>query len=101
MITHTSTAGRETTHPNETNDCVVVALAHVLGCPYAEAHEIFAEQHAFAYVDGQLLDNLHKSKMRANMTSCWKVSLPEPEVKQDLSQSDISEMWERLDKIKF
>jgi len=184
VITHTSTAGRELSHPNETNDCTVIALAHVLGCPYADAHEICSESgrkprhglcnyqisamlralvkmnritsfetknfehwvdslnqtvevrsrygyvfhrrprrrgttvgqfvrtlpvkgsfyltstgHAFAYVDGKLLDNMYKSKMRALMTSCWEVKLPEAEPKSPITQEQINELWARLDRI--
>jgi hypothetical protein len=189
MITHKSTAGREQTHPNETNDCTVIALANVLGCPYAEAHEIMRKAgrrprkgvqnyvihsmltrlrddkriqefltktfssarpnpstlapnvvrgyhmygrrprrigttvaqfvrtlprtgrfyltcttHAFAYVNGKLLDNNTSAKARALMCSCWEVKLPEakPVVNQpELTQADINAMWERLNKIKF
>lgn len=185
MMTHTSNAGRETTHPNETNDCTVVALAHVLGVPYAEAHKIMADagrrfrrgmknyeikdvliglkqtgrihdfieknfpkgmpeltgqllqtyrfygrypqgtrrtgttvaqalrglpktgrfyltcsHHAFAVVDGKLLDNLQKSKMRALMSTCWEIELAPPSM-PELAQTDINAMWERLNKLKF
>jgi hypothetical protein len=158
MLTHTSDAGRSKTHPFETRDCTVIALAHSTGISYADAHKLCAEagrrprmgitngdiqivldrmkrrgqildvifkpyirmrpafntctpaviqgyrmyarrprqtgstvasalrmlprkgrfyltctSHAFAYVNGQLLDNLGKSKMRALMTSCWEI----------------------------
>jgi len=184
VISHTSDAGRELTHPHETRDCTVVALAHVLGVPYSEAHKIMAAAgrrprkgmthyaieaalntlkqngtiadvigkpftttrpvvlvgsaaiayrmygrrprrtgttvaqalcslprtgrfylacttHAFAYVDGKLLDNLNKSKMRALMSSCWQVipNAPAPAAKSELAQSDINAMWERLNKL--
>jgi hypothetical protein len=187
VISNTSDAGRELTHPHETRDCTVVALAHVLGVPYSEAHKIMAAAgrrprkgmthfaieavlnslkqngvvadiigkpftstrptiitgsavhayrmygrrprrqgttvaqalcslprtgrfylacttHAFAYVDGKLLDNLNKSKMRALMSSCWQI-IPaatvtaKPEVKPELLQADINAMWERLNKL--
>jgi hypothetical protein len=54
--------------------------------------------HAFAYVDGELRDNIEGGKMRARMAKCLEVIKPEP-VKADLTQSEISEMWERLNKI--
>ncbi len=182
MITHTSTAGRELSHPNETNDCTVIALAHVLGCPYAEAHKICADsgrksesgmcnyqiqgalnkliksgrivsadlksftsrrdtfertipvrsrygyifhrrprrtgttvgqfihslpntgrfyltstKHAFAVVDGKLLDNNHRVQTRALMSSCWEIKLPE--AKPVITQDQINELWARLDKL--
>jgi len=186
MITQTSTAGRELSHPNETNDCTVIALAHVLGCQYSEAHKALADvgrrprkgitnyainealnrlllhkrvsyvkytevkttrpsfergilvqsatgwkrpfyrrprrqgttvaqflrslpkigrfyltstSHAFAYVDGKLLDNLNNSKLRALMASCWEVKLPEAKPEPPISQAQINELWARLDRI--
>jgi hypothetical protein len=44
MLTHTSDAGRSKTHPFETRDCSVIALAHSVGISYAEAHTICAQQ---------------------------------------------------------
>jgi len=37
-----SDAGRSKTHPNETNDCAVVAFAHSTGIPYDQAHRLLA-----------------------------------------------------------
>lgn len=56
--------------------------------------------HAFAFVDGELRDNIDGGKMRARMARCLEVIIPEP-AKTELTQSDITEMWERLNKIKL
>ena len=57
--------------------------------------------HAFAYVDGVLRDNIEGGKMRARMARCYEVILPQPveAPKQELAQSDISAMWERLNRL--
>jgi hypothetical protein len=55
--------------------------------------------HAFAYVDGVLYDNIDGGKMRARMKRCFK--LDKLNNSQQLTQADISELWERLNKIKL
>jgi len=39
------------------------------------------------------------SKMRALMTSCWEVKLPEAKPEPPISQAQINELWARLDRI--
>lgn len=50
--------------------------------------------HAFAYVNGQLLDNIMGSRMRARMKYCFEIVLP---VADTMTQADINAMWARLD----
>jgi hypothetical protein len=56
--------------------------------------------HAFAYVNGELRDNIEGGKMRARMARCVEVITEKPvETKTELAQTDINAMWERLNKI--
>lgn len=58
--------------------------------------------HAFAYVNGELRDNIEGGKMRARMARCVEVITEKPvEAKTELAQTDINAMWERLNKIKL
>lgn len=67
--------------------------------------------HAFAVVDGVVLDNLYRPKMRATMYMAYEI-IPKaqqpvmqpsaPATKApEMTQADINAMWERLSKIKF
>lgn len=69
--------------------------------PRTERFLICAAGHAFAYVDGEIRDNLSRSLMRGRVWVSVAVKLPEPKAqpKADLSQADISAMWERLKRI--
>lgn len=55
---------------------------------------IAAGHHAVAYIDGKLYDNLVFSKLKARVTKVYKITLKSP-----LSQSQINELWARLDKL--
>ena len=180
MLSQQNDAGRTLSHPNETNDCTVVALANAAGISYAKAHElaawvgrrnrcgmkkdaikrmlrnldinglgtikeVFVEAplhvsrrlggfsfrtrtrrvgisvasflytlpkkgrfylgcttHAFAYVNGTVVDNLPRPKSRAIMLFAYEiiptVKVEQPSVPQ-ISQEQINELWERLNKL--
>ena len=53
--------------------------------------------HAFAYVNGVLMDNIDGGKMRARMARCVEVKLAE-NVKT-ITNQDMKELWARLDKL--
>lgn len=177
MLSQQSSALRELTHPEETNDCTVVALAHSAGISYEDAHE-FARQagrkprhgmkpdavktmlrnvdiggvattrqmivpqptrpnqfngyfyhrtrlrgvsvtsfirtlpkrgrfylactsHAFAYVDGVVIDNLRRPRSRATMYLAYEIipNVAKEEPKLVITQSQINELWDRLNKL--
>jgi hypothetical protein len=191
MISQQNDAGRNLSHPNETNDCTVVALANAAGISYGKAHELAAQfgrrnrhgmkkdaikrmlcnldisglattrqlpvtepvhvsrkvggyfsyrtrgrrvgtsvasflhtlpkygrfyigstSHAFAYVDGVVVDNLQRPKSRAIMLFCYEI-IPAVKVEEEkpvnanpclqpapqISQEQINELWERLNKL--
>lgn len=72
-----------------------------------------SSHHAFAYIDGVIYDNRHKATARGRMAFCAEITplgtpepLPKaprkyeyPMPKPELAQSDISQMWERLNKL--
>lgn len=178
MLSQQSSALRELTHPEETNDCTVVALANAAGISYQDAHT-FARQagrkprhgmkpdavksmlrsldisgvattrqmivpqptrfvlqgyarryssrrqgvsvtsfirtlpkrgrfylactsHAFAYIDGVVIDNLQRPRSRATMYLAYEI-IPsvkaEAEPKLVITQSQINELWDRLNKL--
>jgi len=60
--------------------------------------------HAFAVVDGVVMDNLYNPKMRATMHIAYEItptSHTTPAPQPTLTQTDINAMMARLDKIKF
>ncbi|SRR5216684_4550024 len=185
MLSQRNTTGRELTHPNETRDCTVVALANAAGITYVDAHKFTADAgrkpnrgmkreaiktlmrnvdisgvavtreltvltptrpqmysgyayrvplrrarhqgvsvasfirtlpkrgrfylacitHAFAYINGVVVDNLHRPLARATMYLAYEI-VSKAEVKSTvvpveapITQAQTNELWERLNKL--
>lgn len=180
MLNQQSNANRNLTHPTETRDCTVCALANAAGISYPDAHKFAKDagrrprrgmkreaiktlmrnvdisgvattreltvlaptrpqvytgysfrrstrrqgisvesfirtlpkrgrfylactSHAFAYVNGVVVDNLSRPMSRATMYLAYEI-IPKAEVKpavveQSITQPQINELWDRLCKL--
>jgi hypothetical protein len=71
-------------------------VTQTISClPKSGRYWIAAGGHAFAYIDGEIKDNLPRSKSRARVRACWRVELNRQA--SDLTQEDINGMMARLE----
>ncbi|VVB52094.1 Uncharacterised protein [uncultured archaeon] len=85
-------------HPNRPT-----AAQYLRKLPKTGRYWLASTTHAFAYVDGELRDNITGGKMRARMHRCFEIVLPDAAVKpapvSEFAPGEIAALMARLDKL--